>query len=1093
MKNAAFIKASRASVLLALMLCAAGGAAYGQFAGTALITAFTSQSPRNNFTGDFGMMFTVGATPMNVTALGRLCLAGNHDRHTVRLVNASDGADVAGGSVTISTAACTTGEFVYGALASPVALASGASYFLLSGERLDGDLFYDLAGVTPAPAVAVNNGEVAWPGVGYYAIGGANSSFGPVNLLWLPASPPPAVSITAPTAGATVFGNVTVTADAAVSATAASAGLTLSNVQFQVDGANYGTPATSLPYSVVLDTTKLNNGTHTVAAVATDSGLNAATSAAVSITVNNQATSVTISSPIEGATVSGSQVAVAASAIPASGKTIASVQFEVDQANYGLPVTANPYSIVLDSTKLNDGPHSLIAVATDSGGGSAISPPIGIVVNNSVTTVVITAPAAPAEVSGANLTVTATATARTGLTIASVQFQVDGKNQGAPVTASPYTIAVDTTQLSNGPHTLVAVAADSLGATVNSSPVTITVNNLTGPPASPGTDFVTGFTGILTRNNFTGGFGMKITVGASPVNVTALGRMFVAGMLSGGNKGTHTLHLVTAATGVDLAGGTITVSMTGGTPGRFVYAALPSPVTLVANGVYYLLSDEVLGGDAFTDLGPVTSTSVATVNGGEIYWPGIGFYSVGTPNSSYGPVSFLYVAPVTPPTVSITAPAGGATISGAAVNITASASAAASLAISKVQFQVDNADYGAAATMAPYAVVIDSTKLANGTHTLKAVATDTSGASNTSAAVTLTVNNTPTAVSIVTPVNGAAVAGNKVAVVATATAAAGLTITGVQFQVDNLSYGQPVTASPYSMLVDATTLTDGTHSLTAVATDSSGKSVTSAVVSVTVNNSVTSVVITAPAAGATISGPSFVLTATATPRAGLTIDSVQFQVDGVDQGSAVTSSPYTVTVDATKLSNGPHTAVALARDSGGNTVSSAVITIAINNSAPPVLQGTPLVSGFSAGLPRNNFTGAVGMKFTTGTVPITVTALGRLYIDGNSQDHLVRLVSANGADVPTAAVVVSLPSGTAGQFVYAPLANPVTLAPNTAYYLLSSETEGGDQFYNFGPVTAAPVVNVNSAGLNWLGVGLFDIGPANNGFGPVSLLYTFLP
>ena len=77
--------------------------------------------------------------------------------------------------------------------------------------------------------------------------------------------------------------------------------------------------------------------------------------------------------------------------------------------------------------------------------------------NNTVTAtgpvVSITAPAAGATVSG-TVTLSANASAGTGLTIASVQFKVDNVNQGAPDTSSPYSISLDTTKLSNGAHSL---------------------------------------------------------------------------------------------------------------------------------------------------------------------------------------------------------------------------------------------------------------------------------------------------------------------------------------------------------------------------------------------------------------------------------------------------------------------------------------------------------------------------------------------------------------------------------------------------------------------------------------------------------------
>jgi hypothetical protein len=61
--------------------------------------------------------------------------------------------------------------------------------------------------------------------------------------------------------------------------------------------------------------------------------------------------------------------------------------------------------------------------------------------------------------------------------VASVQLQVDGTNAGAADTASPYTFSLDTTALSNGAHSLTAVAVDTSGNHATSIAVSITVSN----------------------------------------------------------------------------------------------------------------------------------------------------------------------------------------------------------------------------------------------------------------------------------------------------------------------------------------------------------------------------------------------------------------------------------------------------------------------------------------------------------------------------------------------------------------------------------------------------------------------------------------
>ncbi len=92
---------------------------------------------------------------------------------------------------------------------------------------------------------------------------------------------PPTVAITAPTAGATVAGTVTVSASASDS-------VGVVGVQFRLDGTNLGAEVASPPYSVSWDTTTAANGTHTLTAVARDAAGNTATSAPVSVNDSNR-------------------------------------------------------------------------------------------------------------------------------------------------------------------------------------------------------------------------------------------------------------------------------------------------------------------------------------------------------------------------------------------------------------------------------------------------------------------------------------------------------------------------------------------------------------------------------------------------------------------------------------------------------------------------------------------------------------------------------------------------------------------------------------------------------------------------------------
>jgi PKD repeat protein len=92
----------------------------------------------------------------------------------------------------------------------------------------------------------------------------------------------------------------------------------------------------------------------------------------------------------------------------------------------------------------------------------------------------------------------------------------------------------------------------------------------------------------------------------------------------------------------------------------------------------------------------------------------------------------------TAPTVSVTAPGSGTTVSGA---VSVQASASDNVGVQSVQFRLDGQTLGAADSSAPYAVSWDTRTALNGPHNLTAVATDAAGNSATSSAVAVTVAN----------------------------------------------------------------------------------------------------------------------------------------------------------------------------------------------------------------------------------------------------------------------------------------------------------------------------------------------------------------
>jgi len=278
---------------------------------------------------------------------------------------------------------------------------------------------------------------------------------------------PPVVAIASPAAGASVSGNV------AVAATA-SDNVAVAGVRFTLDGAPLGAEDTSSPYGVMWNTTSASDGTHTLAAIARDAAGNVTTATAVTVTVDNAPPSAAISSPAANAMLGGA-VTIAAAASDSSG--IAGVQFAIDGVPLGAEDTSAPYSAVWDSAAVSDGPHSITAVARDNAGKTTVSAAVPVRVDNTPPTVAITAPAGGTTV-GDTITISATASDSSG--IAGVQFMIDGAPLGAEDTSAPYSAVWDTAAVSDGLHSIAAVARDSAGKTTVSAAVSVRVD--TTPP-----------------------------------------------------------------------------------------------------------------------------------------------------------------------------------------------------------------------------------------------------------------------------------------------------------------------------------------------------------------------------------------------------------------------------------------------------------------------------------------------------------------------------------------------------------------------------------------------------------------------------------
>jgi hypothetical protein len=242
----------------------------------------------------------------------------------------------------------------------------------------------------------------------------------------------------------------------------------------------------------------------------------------------------------------------------------------------------------------------------------------------------------------------------------------------------------------------------------------------------------------------------------------------------------------------------------------------------------------------------------------------------------------------------------------------------------------------------------------------------------------LIASNQPPTVALTAPVNGASlVAFKALTLVATAADADG-SIARVEFfdGATKLGAGAPAASQPaaFSMTL-AGGLPPGVHTLTAVATDSSGAAAVSPQISVSVTlapNSPPQVTLTEPAGTAAFaSNVSINLSATATDADG-SVAKVEF-FDGATKlgevaGPVTPPSTYTLTL-ASGLTPGSHSLFARATDNAGASTDSIPVSVMVPASLP-YLADFEAAEGFAQG----SLAGQLGWRVSQGAANVTSEA-----------------------------------------------------------------------------------------------------------------------
>lgn len=784
---------------------------------------------------------------------------------------------------------------------------------------------------TAAPENIVAHAWVGLPDSNEVFMGGSTTA-GYSNLkMWAysvsGASPPPGdttpptVSLTAPSSGVTVSGS-----SVSVSATA-SDNVGVSGVQFKLDGVNLGSEDTSSPYTTTWNTTSSSNGPHTLTAVARDAAANTATSTSVSVTVTNGSKTYYVS--MSGSDTTGNGTS------GAPWKTI------------GKGLT-NMVSGAGDTLLISAGTYIENINNTIPSGTASLRTTIQAVTGD----VVVIQPLAPGNASQDAVTLSG----KSWIVFRNIRIEGGNvTNYSLRLTGASTNNLFEGGQIRHGNGGGVLFENTPTSSNTIRS-VEVWGNTGYGITFGSGSNLVEGCDIHDNTSN-----GIHVTAGDS--NVIRSNRVqtnsgkgiFLSN--GSGNLVYNNLVYVNTSYGVEVGTGSVGAKVLSNS----LYANTSTAVrvsggsgAVVSNNILFSNTSDTVdfsGSTGITGSNNLLGLSPLFVNagGGDFHISSgspaidagatLSDFSVDFAGNSrpFGPSwdigAYESTAPL-PPNVSVTAPSTGATVSGSSVAVTANA--ASGVGIAGVQFKLDSVNLGSEDTSSPYGVTWDSTLSSNGSHTLTAVARDTSNISTTSFGVSVTVSNggdtQAPSVSITAPVSGSTVGGATVTVSAAASDNVG--VVGVQFKLDGVSLGSEDTVAPYGVTWNSTTASNDIHALSATARDAASNTTTSSIVNVTVSNVQAdpppTVSLTAPANQATVSGA---VTLSASASDNLGVSGVQFNLDGLTLGAEDTSSPYAVIWDASGFADGPHILSATARDTGDHLTTSSSVTVNVVNPA----------------------------------------------------------------------------------------------------------------------------------------------------------------
>jgi glucose/arabinose dehydrogenase/PKD repeat protein len=615
----------------------------------------------------------------------------------------------------------------------------------------------------------------------------------------------------------------------------------------------------------------------------------------------------------------------------------------------------------------------------------------------------VIAPLPGATVSG---TATVAANASDNIGVVGVQFLLDGSALGAEDTAAPFTLAWNTTTVSNGPHVVTARARDAAGNIATSTPINVTVSNAVGLVAAFGFDELAG----PSTANATGDGNNGAISGAT---WSASGRYGAALSFDGSND----LVSINDANALDLTTGMTLEAWVNPDVAPNNWRSIIAKERASNSLSYQLTASSNSGNRPATRL--YAGGAVRSLSGGTRLTAGAWVHLASTYD---GTVMRLFVNGVQVATQAQTGPLTATT---------------------------NPLRIGGSTTMSQYFDGrVDEVRIYARALTAAEIQTDMATPITPPAPDVL-----PPQVASPTPA-GTLPAGTTQAVLGVVTNEAATcrygTAPGVAY--DNLTTSFATTGGTAHSTTQTGLVNGGSYVFYVRCRDFAGNATTTdTTISFSVANplppdtTAPTVSVTTPAEGASV-GQSVTVSATATDNVG--VAGVQFLLDGVALGAEDTTAPYAVVWNTTTATNGPHTLSARARDAAGNLATSAVVNVTV---AQPAIDPALRV--------------AYGFNETTGTVAVDRSSTGNNATVTSGTWVSGRIGNGLGFNGTTTRARASSNVTLGGSFTYeAWIFNPaftsyetiVTIGSNRDLYLLGGVvTFYAGQDYTFGPALPA--------------------------------------